>query len=144
VSRANVELILGLYQAPDVDYVPLYRDETCGRSRPKPFAPFVHADFECVWYQFGSEKRYAGLDGLRDFMRDWMTPWVTYRIETEEAIDLGERVLLLNNDRGRRGGGTHEVTGRLGAIWTIRDGKIARLDAYLDRADALKAAGLEE
>jgi ketosteroid isomerase-like protein len=138
-----VELVLGLYQAPDVDYVPLFRDESLWTGLAEAVAPFVHTNFECVWHQFGSEKRYAGLDGLRAFMLDWTAPWVTYRVETEEAIDLGERVLLLNNDRGRRERGTHEVRGRLGAIWTIRDGKIARLDAYLDRADALKAAGLK-
>jgi ketosteroid isomerase-like protein len=73
-----------------------------------------------------------------------MAPWVTYRIELEEAIDLGERVLLLNHDCGRREGSTGEVRGRLGAVWTIRDGKIARLDAYTTRAEALAAVGLAE
>jgi len=29
-------------------------------------------------------------------------------------------------------------------VWTFRDGKIARLDIYEDRAEALKAVGLEE
>jgi ketosteroid isomerase-like protein len=142
MSKENVELVLGLYQPPDVDYVPLYRDESLWAEQAEALAPFVHGDFECVWYLFGSEKGYAGLDGLRDFMRDWMTPWVTYRIETEEAIDLGERVLLLNHDCGRREGSTQEVRGRLGAVWTIRDGKAARLDAYSTRSDALEAVGL--
>ena len=105
-------------------------------------APFIHADFDCVMHEFGSERRYAGLDGLRAFMLDWMAPWVAYRIEIEEAIDLGERVLLLNHDRGRREGSTQEVRGRLPAVFTIRDGKIARLDTYMTRADALRAVGL--
>jgi hypothetical protein len=29
-------------------------------------------------------------------------------------------------------------------VWTFRDGKIARFDIYEDRAEALKAVGLEE
>jgi ketosteroid isomerase-like protein len=144
MSQANVELVLGLYQPPDVDYVEVLRDDSLWAGYAEAVARFVHADFECVWYQFGSKKRYAGVDGLRDFMLDWTAPWVTYRVETEEAIDLGERVLLLNHDRGRREGSTGEVRGRLGAVWTIRNGKIARLDAYSTRADALKAAGLAE
>jgi ketosteroid isomerase-like protein len=144
MSRKNVELVLGLYQAPDVDYVPLFRDESLWTGLAETVAPFVHTDFECVWYQFGSEKRYVGLDGLRAFMLDWTAPWVTYRVETEEAIDLGERVLLLNHDCGRREGSTQEVRGRLGAVWTIRDGKIARLDAYTTRIEALEAVGLSE
>ena len=67
-------------------------------------------DFECVWHPFGGERHYAGLDGLRAFTLDSRTPWVTYRIDVEEAIDLGAidlkgRVLVLNNDCRRREGG---------------------------------------
>ena len=77
-------------------------------------------------------------------MLDWTAPWATYTIETERVIDLGDRVLVLNHDRGRRDGGALEVRGRVAALWTIRDGKIARLDAYTSHTDALKAVGLEE
>jgi ketosteroid isomerase-like protein len=144
MSRENVELVLGLYQAPDVDYVQLYRDDSLWTEQADALAPFVHAEFDCVMYEFGSEKRYVGLDGLRAFMLDWTAPWIAYRIETEEAIDLGERVLVLNHDHGRREGSTQEVRGRVAAVWTIRDGKITRLDAYTTHADALKAVGLAE
>ena len=144
MSQENVELVLGLYPAPDADFVPLYRDDSLWAEQAEALAPFVHADFECVMYEFGSERRYAGLDGLRAFMLDWMAPWVAYRIEIEEAIDLGDQVLLLNHDRGRREGSTQEVRGRIAAVFTIRDGKIARLDTYMTRADALRAVGLSE
>jgi ketosteroid isomerase-like protein len=144
MSQEHVELVLGLFPAPDVNVVELYGDDGLWAEQAEAFAPFFHADFECVMYEFGSERRYAGLHGLRAFMLDWMAPWVTYRIEIEEAIDLGERVLLLNHDRGRREGSTQEVRGRLAAVFTIRDGKIARLDTYMTRADALRAVGLSE
>ena len=144
MSQENVELVLGLHQPRDVEYVPRFRDDSLWAKQAEDLAPFVRSDFECVWYQFGSENCYASLDGLRDFMLDWTAPWVTYRIEIEEPIDLGERVLMLNRDRGRRVGSTQEVEGRLAAPWTICDGKIARLDAYNTRAEALKAVGLEE
>ena len=144
MSQENVELVLGLYPAPDVDFVQSYGDDSLWAEQAEAMAPRAHADFECVMYEFGSERRYAGLDGLRAFMLDWMVPWVSYRIEIEEAIDLGERVLLLNHDRGRREGSTQEVRGLLAAVFTIRDGKLARLDAYMTHADALKAVGLSE
>ena len=144
MSQENVELVVGLYQPSDVDYVPLYRDDSLWTEFAGALAAYFHADFECVWDQFGSEKRYAGLDGLRDFMRDWTAPWLTYRIEIEEVIDLGERVLVLNHDWGRREGSTGEVRGDLGVIWTICDGKVARLDVPSTRAEVLKAAGLAE
>jgi ketosteroid isomerase-like protein len=144
MSQENVELVRGLFEAPDVDYASLYRDDGRWAGQAEALAPFVHADLECVMYAFGSEKRYAGLDGLRAFMLDWMAPWTTYRIETEKAVDLGERVLLLNRDRGLRDGSTQEVEGRIAAVFTVRDGKVARIDAYTTRADALEAVGLSE
>ena len=144
MSQQNVDLVLGLFLAPDVDYVEVLGNDSLWAGYAEALAPSVHADFECANHEFRGERRYTGLDGLRAFMLDWTAPWVTYRIETEEAIDLGERVLMLNRDRGRRVGSTQEVEGRLAALWTICDGKITRLDAYPDRADALKAVGLEE
>jgi len=144
VSQENVELVLTLFLAPDVDYVEVVGNDSLWEDYVETVAPSVHPDFECANHEFGGEKRYTGLDGLRAFMLDWTAPWVTYRIDTEKAIDLGERVLLLNRDRGRRVGSMQEVEGRLAALWTIFDGKIARLDAYQDRHEALKAVGLEE
>ena len=142
MSQENVELVLGLYQPPDVDYVPLFRDDGVWTEFSEALAPFFHADFGCVMYALGSEKRYVGLNGLRAFMLDWTAPWATYRIETNEAVDLGERVLVLNHDCGRREGSSQEVRASQGAVWTIRDGKVAHLIAYPTRADALKAVGL--
>ena len=64
MSQENVELVLGLYQPPDVDYVPLYRDDRQWAEWAQALAPFVHADFVCAQEAFGSEQRYSGLDGL--------------------------------------------------------------------------------
>jgi ketosteroid isomerase-like protein len=58
-------------------------------------------------------------------------------------MDLGDRVLVLarQTGRGRRSG---IVTEReLAYLCTVRNGKIARFEAYWDRSDALRAAGLE-
>jgi ketosteroid isomerase-like protein len=144
MSQENVELVLSLYPPPGADYVQLFGDDELWAAQAEAMAPTTHEGFECVQHQFGSTKRYIGLDGLRAFLLDWMTPWATYVVELEEAIDLDDRVLLLNRDRGRREGTAKEVRGRIAALWTIRDRKIARLDAYTTRADALKAVGLEE
>src|SRR6059058_5715838 len=100
MSRENVELVRSLYPSPEVDLVGLFRDEAAWSAFAASLAPFVGVDFCTVMHQFGSERRYAGLEGLRAFMLDWTSPWASYRVETEKGIDLGDRVLLLNNDRG--------------------------------------------
>jgi ketosteroid isomerase-like protein len=144
VSQENVDFVVGLYQAPEVDYVRLYRDDDLWAELAEALAPFIHMDFERVQHAFGGERRFTGLDGLRAFMLDWTAPWVTYGIETEKVIDLGDRVLVLNRDRGRREAYGPEIWGRVGALWTLRGGQVARLDAFTTQAEALKAVGLEE
>jgi ketosteroid isomerase-like protein len=37
-----------------------------------------------------------------------------------------------------------EVSVMGAAVWTLRDGKIAKADFYVNRSDALEAAGLSE
>jgi ketosteroid isomerase-like protein len=145
MSQENVEIVLGVQPGPEVDCVALFRDEKSWKEWADATRPIIHPDAKCVFHEFGNEKSYVGLNGIRDFMLDWMAPWVAYRIEMEEeAIDLGDRVLILNHDCGRRSGSEQEVRGHVGVVWTIRHGKVARLDAYMTRDDALKAVGLAE
>jgi len=144
VSQENVDFVVGLYPAPGADYVSLFRDDGFWTEWAEALAPFIHPDFECVQHVLGSERRFIGLDGFRSFMLDWTAPWATYGITTEKVIDLGERVLVLNHDRGRREADGPEVRGRVGALWTLRGEKVARLDAFTTHDEALKAVGLKE
>lgn len=59
-------------------------------------------------------------------------------------VDLGDRVLVLEKQtaRGRRSGAV--ISQDVGAILTLRDGLIVRWEYYWERADALKAAGVED
>ena len=143
MSQDNVELVVRLQPAPDADIGQLFRDDDRVAALASVVARFFHADFECVAYLFDDAKTFTGLDGLRALWLDWLTPWATYRTEIEEAIDCGERVLLLVHDFGRRAGSTEEVRGNVAAIWTVRDGKIARAEFYPSCDEALKAVGLE-
>jgi len=144
VSQENVEIVQGLMLAPDVDIAALFRDDKMWAALVEVVAPLIHTGFQCTATLLGPETTYMGVDGFRAFWLDWTAPWVTYRSETEETFDLGHRVLQFAQEFGRREGSTEEVVGRNAAVWTFRDGKIVRFDAYADRAVALKAVGLEE
>jgi ketosteroid isomerase-like protein len=66
------------------------------------------------------------------------------RFEPERFVDYGDEVLALARvtTRARRGG--PEIDRAFDAIFTVRDGKIVRLQEYYDHAEALEAAGLSE
>lgn len=145
MSRENVELVLALQPAPDVDVAQMFREDRVWAAASAASSSITAADFDAVfWDSLRGETRYPGADGLREMWLDWTAPWASYRVEVEKAIDLGDRVLLLIRDFGRREGSTHEVMLRGAALWTVRDGKIARAEFFNDRAAALKAVGLEE
>ena len=46
MSQENVEFVLALHPAPDVDFVPPYGDDSLWAEQAEAMAPFVHADFE--------------------------------------------------------------------------------------------------
>jgi len=147
MSRENVELVTGLQPAPEADIAVLFREDA-SRAALREAGPLFHPDFVAETSSgpqaIGLKTSYRGLDGLIELWLDWLEPWESYRTETEEAIDLGDQVLLLVRDYGRRQGMEREVTLLGAALWTIADGKITRAVFYADRAAALEAVGLSE
>ena len=105
-------------------------------------APFVHSDFEAVARTSLEAPSGAGLRGLRVIWLEWLAPWESYRVEVEDVIDAGDRAVVLIRDFGRQEGSRAEVSIRAGAVWTVRDGRIARVEFYSDRSEAIQAAGL--
>jgi ketosteroid isomerase-like protein len=53
-----------------------------------------------------------------------------------------EKTVVLVRDYGLRKGSDAEVAVRAAAVWTVREGKVARAEFYADRAEALEAVGL--
>ena len=84
-----------------------------------------------------------GRENLRRLFGEFDKAWEEHRSEVEEvrAIDDG-RVLLLGVEhfRGRDG---VEISQPCGTIFTLRDGKIVRMQSFWERATALAAVGPE-
>ena len=139
----NVELVLALQRSAEEDFARLMREDERWQAVADSAAAVVHADAVSVRRDVPGAKEYFGLDGFRQMWLDWLAPWAEYRTAIELAIDCGERVLLLQRSSGRIHGSSREVTLLPGVLWTIRDGKVARFEVYADRAEALKAAGIE-
>src|SRR6266566_852285 len=110
MSRENVELVLSVQIAPDVDATQLFRDDSLWAVAIEATASIAHPEFECVAHGMpGNERTYSGLDGLRAMFLDWLAPWAAYRTEIQEAIDCGDRVVVLANTFGRLEGSAQEV-----------------------------------
>ena len=81
---------------------------------------------------------------VRTMAKEFDSAWTEHKSEAKEirAVDA-DRVLLVSVEhfKGRDG---IEVEAPLASIFTLRDGKIVRWQAFWDRHKALEAAGLSE
>jgi ketosteroid isomerase-like protein len=143
MSQENVDLVVSTLFAPDADLAEIARSDERFAVMLKEVGSAYHADVRFANHGFPRDQTCVGWDAMRRLFRDWYKPWETYRTELEQTIDCGERVLALTREFGVLWGTSQEVSVALGGIYTIRDGKIARWDVYLDRGQALKAVGLE-
>jgi ketosteroid isomerase-like protein len=66
------------------------------------------------------------------------------RIEAEEIIDAGEKVVIAIRISGRGRGSGIDVEANWFHVVTDRDDKAARIEWYASREEALEAAGLSE
>jgi ketosteroid isomerase-like protein len=102
----------------------------------------LNPDPEATWVGIGQV--YRGHDGMRSYMSSVYEAFEDYRPEVEQLIDAGDQVLTLAIEHGRgRGSGAEVQANKTAHLWTMRDGKAIRLDLYLNRNEALEAAGLE-
>ena len=65
---------------------------------------------------------------------------------TFELLDLqagaGDALIATVRGRGRGKASTHEFDLTIHHVWRFREGRVARMDAFLDLRDAMDAAGL--
>ena len=86
----------------------------------------------------------SGRLGLLEFLDTWTESFASERIDAEEIIDGGDRVLVMVRHSGRGKASGIDIDQRFAMVWTLRDGRAIRMDMYLTRAEALEAMGLKE
>ena len=77
-------------------------------------------------------------------LREVFGVWENYRIEAEEYIDAGDRIVVVGRARGIARGSGLELDQNLFFLWTARTGKLASVELFGDRGGALEAVGLSE
>ena len=121
MSRQNVEIVRSFLEA-DLDEA------------------MAFVDPEIVWNPIEEEPA-SGHDAVRASSLRWKGEWDDYELVPEQLADLGDRVLATVRLRGRGRGSGVEVDARFYDLYTLRDGKIVRMDQFNEQAEALEAAG---
>ncbi|MGA8803916.1 MAG: nuclear transport factor 2 family protein [Solirubrobacterales bacterium] len=92
----------------------------------------------------GDTAVYRGRHGVREFLQDLDETWAELPIELTEIRDLGERIVAIGHLRGRGKQSGAELESSIGYVVEFKNGKVIRMDDYLDHQEALEAAGLSE
>jgi ketosteroid isomerase-like protein len=87
---------------------------------------------------------YRGHEGMRKYLADNDESFDLYQVSHEEFRDLGDRLVAFGTVRVRGKGSGVEVTTPTAIVATFRDGKMVRVEDFGERAEALKAVGLED
>src|SRR5436190_16603149 len=85
-----------------------------------------------------------GKEAVRAYVQDWLDMFDNLRTEAVELIDAGEDRVAATRNSGRAKLSGVETDITYAALYTIRDGKIARGREYWTKEQALEAAGLRE
>jgi ketosteroid isomerase-like protein len=77
------------------------------------------------------------------FVATWEA-WDLFHLEQGEVRDLGDSIVWLGRSQ-MRGGASHvELNQEFAVHFLVRDGKVVRMEGFLEWQDALEAAELKE
>jgi ketosteroid isomerase-like protein len=102
-----------------------------------------YADPGIVWNP-AEELPSQGHKAVRASLAHWKAEWDDYQVMPEEFVDMGDRVVVTVRLRGRGRGSGVEVDARFYDVYTLRDGKIVRMDQFTEHSEALEAVGRSE
>jgi ketosteroid isomerase-like protein len=127
MSRENVEVVRRAYEA-------------FNRGGPEAQLPLIHPDVEFEEPEFFPDReRQHGHDGYLSSFAKVLEIFEVERVEAEELIDVGDdRVIAALYAVGRSKGEGVPGDYRRFEVWTIREGKVARLEFFDSKESALE------
>ena len=87
---------------------------------------------------------YHGHDGIRAVFGKLQEVFPDMQFEAAEFIPSGDRVLASMQWLGTGAGSGASARVPLFHVWSFKDGRVTRIWAFLDRGQAVEAAGLSE
>jgi ketosteroid isomerase-like protein len=130
MSKENVEIVLDAYSRYNA-----------GETVPELW--FWHPDAE---YHAAREDPdsavHRGIEAIRKQFASWLEAYPDLRVEILEAEGIGDQVFLWVRFIGHGAASGIPLEMELAHVYTLRDGKAVRVVEYMDRNEALEAAGL--
>jgi len=125
------------------DHIAVAKRMYDARNRGDVEAVLAECDPDVEWHPHLTTlggKPICGYTGVRGYIASLKQDWESFHHDPEEFFDLGDKVVAFLHTfaRGKLSG---NVDVRVGHVLTFRNGKVLRFVSYLDRGEALRAAG---
>jgi ketosteroid isomerase-like protein len=88
------------------------------------------------------DRVFRGRQTVVDYWNDIGDTWAAVRYEPEQIIESDDVIVVFWHETARSARSELEIETETAAVLKVRDGRIVELRGYMDRADALRAAGL--
>ena len=130
MSRENVALVHAAYEAVD-------------RGDLEAAISYIHPEIEFHTYVHSPEAGvYRGREAVQEYNQGLFEQFESMRVEVQELIEAGDRVVAMTTQRAVPKGGRQEIEVQMAEVWTVRDLLLAERHSYATREQALEAAGL--
>ena len=132
MSQENVEIVRSLYAA----------FEAGGFDAALEFL-----DPEIIWEDLDAlpdAGTFHGYDQLRESIGQFYDAWSDLTLAPEELIDAGDSVIVAHRWRATGKSSGTPIDTLVWNVMTVRNDKVVRRRAFLDRSQAREAAGLSE
>ena len=151
MSEANLETAKALFAAP-IDMCAAFATPATLDAARAHFEPLFHPDFETVHDpraaglgigQSPGEGVSNGIDGFIALWQDYLSAWESWVVTPAGFMDVDDqRVLVLLSYQGRSKTHGAEIALDGGNVLTLRNGRVARVELFFNRLDALEAVRL--
>ena len=132
MSAENVETVkraMAAYEADDLDTQ----------------LEILDPDVELIeWPESPDQRTYRGHEGALRAAESWAEAWEWIRVDVDELLDAGDKVVVCGRTFGKGKGSSVEVAIDTFNVYTVRDGKVKSIEFFTMEEPALRAAGLDE
>ena len=87
---------------------------------------------------------HRGLEAITKQFQTWIDAYPDLRVDPLEILVNGDRVLVWARWSGHGAGSGVPIEMEMAQVCTIEEGKIRRIEEYMDRAEALEVLSLRE
>jgi ketosteroid isomerase-like protein len=104
-------------------------------------------DPDVVWFGtrggLDQDQVLRGPEAVLEYVREIREPWERFDFEVERFMTAGDTVVVFMRETGRPHQSSVDIQNDTAMVFTVRDEKIVEMTGYLDRDEAVRAAGLE-